>query len=138
MGFTGGRSIAVSRNGPNAYVNFASGQEASYFERAPKVMAAVNVAPHDRDTRRVLSVAAVALLAIAWTGLVNFRRIVGAARAGDPFDARNAGRLRWVAASAALIPLVTEVAGRMIDRTLDVDPAVSVHRELIDFRERKA
>ncbi len=57
---------------------------------------------------------------------MNLRRVVKSARAGEPFAARNAVRVRWVAGAVLVVPIITPVATWLLDRTIDSDPAVHV------------
>lgn len=127
IGLYDDRVLEITHFGrPSAYVNFPIGEESKYLKASPRVVADVHVGTDDTDTRVVISAAAVALLTIAWSGVMNLWRVVRSAGAGNPFSTRNVIRLRWLAGSVLAMPLVAEVATRLIDRTLDVDPPVSV------------
>jgi hypothetical protein len=102
------------------------GEEARYFKEPPRALAAVRVDPDDTDTRAVLSATAVALIALAWLGLLKLRGVVGSALRGDAFVPANRARLRWLAAAVLSLPLVTWMSSRVVNHTLDVDPAVAV------------
>jgi hypothetical protein len=107
-------------------VNFPIGEEARYFKEPPRVLAPVRVDPEDTDTRAVLSATAVALIALAGLGLVKLRGVVGSALRGDAFVPANRARLRWLAACVLSLPLVTWASSRVVQHTLEVDPAVAV------------
>lgn len=125
VGFFDGRRIeAASAN--SAWVNFPEGDEKRYSRELPVVRASVRLDPADTDTRVVLSAAAALFVALGWLGLLSLRAIVRSARTGDPFLPENGVRLRRLAMAVLLLPMVTAVGTRLVDRTLDVDIPVDV------------
>jgi hypothetical protein len=118
------RSIAVDASGNAQYVNFRFNN--NLHGESPRVDTRVYVDQHDTDTRIVLIVAVGVLLAITWLGLVNLRRVVRSARAGDPFAARNASRLRWLATAFFTAAVAVRVLKMVVDHTLDADVPVHV------------
>jgi Protein of unknown function (DUF2975) len=119
--FTGDRTIVVTGDQSVAtFENFPVGDERHFIDTAPTVHAKANVVRDDTDSRAVVVVAFVALLALTWLALVNLRRVVRSARAGEPFTRKNVGRLRIVAITALALPAVSFVMTRILDSTLDV------------------
>jgi hypothetical protein len=126
VGFSGDRAIEVG--GPNritAYINFPVGEEFDHFGDAPVISATVKVGADDMDTRLVLSGVGAGLLALAWGGVINLRRLVASARSGDPFDPSNVARLRMVGVCIGTVPMMLWLTTLLLDRTLDVDPSVT-------------
>lgn len=124
VGLDQGRSVEVPAGGAVAYKNFEPGEERRFLRDAPTVHTRITIDRDDLDTRAVGVLVAASWLSLAWVALTSLRRIVGTARSGNPFVAGNVRRLRWLAASALAFPVVTYVATRLLDLTLDTDPAV--------------
>ncbi len=126
VGFDGGRSMKVDRS-DLSYVGFPDSSH--YMPGEPRLHAKVNVDRADTDTRVASALMIVASIGLAWLGLVNLRRIVRVARDGDPFNARNVIRLRYLAAVVVIFSVVSHVAAAVLDRTLDrtvADPPMHV------------
>ena len=85
----------------------------------------VYVARSDLDTRVTLALGLGSAAVLAWLALVNLRRIVHSAQAGDPFDRRNVIRLRIVAACVLGFWVITSITTRLLARTLE--SAIPVH-----------
>lgn len=120
-----GRRIDVGGDGIAAYVNLPIGEERAVFDDAPRVHASIVVPRDDRDTRVLALAVGLGWLTLAWVGLENLRRVVAAALAGEPFHARNVGRLRWVAGTVLLFAALSQMFVRLIERSLDTTEAVT-------------
>lgn len=112
--------------GTKAHVSFPIGEETRYLKEAPKVVATVRVDRADQDTRAVISAGGLLVFGLAWVLLINLRRVVSSARAGDPFHPRNVTRLRWVAAAVVALMWVVESTTQLVNHYIDVDPPVQV------------
>lgn len=104
-------------------INF-DGEEAGYIKQAPTVHVNLRVDPGDTDTRVVVSAAGLVALVLGWLAALSLQGVVSSARSGDPFDPRNARRLRWVAASVLAVPVLGVVTSQALTTTLDSNPAV--------------
>ncbi len=124
--FADGRAIGVADGHNVEYYNFPFGREGKSLGDPLNIDTKVRVGLHDTDTRVVLAVAIVALLAISWFGLANLRRIVQTARAGDPFDPRNANRLRWIAGLGVAAVIVARVTAAIVNHTMEADEPMHV------------
>ena len=117
------RSIVVGEAGSIVNrTNFGIGEESRYIKTAPTVIVEAKVDRADFDTRALLSVAGTSLLALTWAVAVSLYRIVRTAAKNDPFAPANVVRLRTVAASILLVPVVGEITVQVLRRTLDSDP----------------
>jgi hypothetical protein len=119
---------AVEMAAPNhaaVYLEVEPGQERRYLS-AFTVTTHATVGRDDRDTRVVIAAAAGVALAIAWTFLVTLRQLVRAELGGGSDDARTVTRVRRLAALVFVLPFFVQVVPRVLDHTLDVDPAVHV------------
>lgn len=122
-----GREIEVGESGTIVrYTNFDIGEESRYIKSAPAVIVNARVDRTDTDTRVVTSVVGLALLSVAWVIVVNLEAIVLSARRGDPFAARNVRRLRRIAIALPAVPVIRFLLTRVVERTLEVDPAVAM------------
>ncbi len=93
-----------------------------------KLTVNVHVAKSDRDTRVLLVVGLLAMIGLAWTGLLALRKVVRVARDGDPFDKRNVGRLRLLGGVLIAAPVVVWLLNRMLEGTFEpraVHPSVA-------------
>ena len=108
-------SLAVDASGH--VIDDRSNEERS-FERA-RLTVNAHIPPHDRDSRVVIVSALLLGVAGWWAGLIALRRIVAAARDGDPFNRRNVGRLRLLAGLLFATPLLVAVANRILEGTFD-------------------
>jgi hypothetical protein len=125
--FDDGRSIKVGDAGTNVeYFNFPEGREGRSLADPLHVDTKITVGRDDTDTRVILVAAIGALLALSWFVLVSLRRIVQTARAGDPFDPRNANRLRWIAGLGLLAVVVVRVASAVVEHTLEADEPIHI------------
>jgi hypothetical protein len=123
--FFDGRAVESS-GGSAAWVDFPMGEEQRYLDDDPSVRARIKVGRDDIDARLVLATGLGTWLALTWLGLVNVRRIVRAALAGQPFHAANVGRLRWLAVAVFSFPVATTAMMWGLDSRLDTDPPVHV------------
>lgn len=80
----------------------------------------------DTDSRVLFAASGMALIAAFWVGLLMIRRVVRSARDGAPFDARNAGRLRVLAALFVAAPVGAELSRRLLESTVEADPRVTI------------
>jgi hypothetical protein len=120
----GGASVEVDASGDGRF-DYGDVPGSSILTEVV-VGAQIFVGADDRDTRLVVAAAGLAWLALAWLGLVNLRRVVGSARRGDPFDARNVVRLRWMAGAVLGFPVVATAMTQSVETTLDLSPPVEV------------
>lgn len=86
---------------------------------AANVVVNVHVPKADRDTRAVVAIATLGAIALGWVGLITLRRVVGSARDGEPFDARNVGRLRMLGTVLLAVPLLATLGNRVLENTFD-------------------
>lgn len=121
-----GRAMDVAGAGGGAMIDFPVGEEHRYLDDWPSVRARVKVDPEDIDARAVLASLLAAWLMLSWVALINLRRVVQAARVGEPFHPRNVARLRWLAGAVLVFPVVTDVMTRVLEWRLDADPPVHV------------
>lgn len=91
-----------------------------------EVRASIRLSENDTDARAVVALSGVAVMVALWTGLVVARRIVRAAREGNPFDPRNVRRLRVLAGLFVLVPAGSEVSSRLLSSAVDADPRLQV------------
>lgn len=73
----------------------------------------------DRDTRQVVAFGFLAVIALWWVGLFALRGVVRSARDGNPFDERNASRLRRLAGVIIATPLLVGLLNRLLESTFD-------------------
>jgi hypothetical protein len=122
----GARSVVVTPSWFE-YKNFPIGDERSTLgDDGLNVHTKAKIGRDDIDSRIVVATALVVVLTLAWLGLVNLRRIVHSARAGDPFDLRNVNRLRRVAYVVFAVPVIAFVLTRVINHTLESDVPLRV------------
>jgi hypothetical protein len=121
--FAAGPAIAVHDGGIGEYDGFEPGQERANLRSRPDVVAEVRLDEDDRDTRAVLVAGVLVTIALVWVGLLNLRRVVAAARAGEPFDPANAGRLQRLGAAILVWPLLARITTRIAGETFDLVPA---------------
>jgi hypothetical protein len=113
-------AILVDGNGrPSVYEGFPIGDEKEFLNDRLAVATKVTVDDDDADTRAAAMITVVAFFGLTWLGLVNLRRIVQSARAGDPFNRANPGRLRWLAAAVVASGVAVRVAIGVMDARLD-------------------
>lgn len=124
VGFEDGRTIEV---GPEvtAKVDFPQGEEDALGDR-PAVTVEAPVDSEDTDTRVVVITAVAVVLALAWTTLVNLRRIVASATEGEPFDGRNVRRLQAIASVLLVAPVLAYAGTRLLNATFDQSSIMTV------------
>ena len=87
------------------------------------VSATLDVPERDRDSRAVIAATSLAMLGLAWVGLLSLRRVVRSAVDGDPFVQRNVARLRLLGGSVVAAPVIAAIAERVLNATFDVAAA---------------
>lgn len=123
--FGSGEAIDIHGAGIGMYQDFPSGQERANLRSEPHVVTEIRLSRTDRDTRAVLAGTVVTMLALVWVGLVNLRRMVATARAGEPFHSANVRRLQRLGAALLAWPVVARVATWITSATLDMVPDAS-------------
>lgn len=116
------RRIEVPADGPAHYVGFGESESASdqRFD-TPSVDLMVRITTNNW-WQQAASWALFAVIAGgAWFALFQLWRVVRSARDGDPFSHRNVYRLRWIAVSLAVAPLVLGGASVALDRLVTAE-----------------
>ena len=106
--------------------------ELPYKVERSDVRVTVHVPARDHDTRRVLAVGLLLVIAVMWVGLVALRGLVASARDGRPFEAPNVTRLRLIGVAVIAAPLIVGAVNRLIESTFD-SPLVRVEVARVDI-----
>jgi hypothetical protein len=120
------RMIEVIAGARMTRINFPNLDDERFIREKPTIKAKVTIDRHDTDTRAVVVSAGAVMFGLSWLGLVNLRRIVRSARNDDPFNARNAVRLRWLAGVVIAAAVVSRAAATIINETLDAHLPVRI------------
>jgi hypothetical protein len=83
------------------------------------LQAPVRLADVGLASRLVAAATALMLIGAGWVGLVSLRRVVRSALSGNPFDARNAGRLRWCGLALLSVPVTGWVSAMLLAAPVD-------------------
>jgi hypothetical protein len=110
-----GSRFDVTRYGQVPYTRDMEGREAV---RGATTRVRVRVTKRDMDVRVIVAVGVAATLVLDWIALLAFRGVVFSAADGDPFDERNATRLRRMAATLVAWPVITMSLNRLLTRRL--------------------
>jgi hypothetical protein len=117
----GGTRIDVASDGSmTAQGGGTAGEpEPRLVELPTTLQAPVRLADVGLASRLVAAATVLMSIGAGWVGLVSLRRVVRSALSGNPFDARNAGRLRWCGLALLSVPVTGWVAAMLLAAPVD-------------------